>query len=145
LQWLSPVGRLDKASEGLLLFTNDTQWADRILAPEAHAEKRYHVQVNRLGDSTLCERLVQGVITPDGDRLAVSGAHLLRSGTRNSWLEITLDEGKNRHIRRLLEADRIEVLRLVRVAIGRLELGSLAKGQIRPLTAEEVRSLAGSQ
>jgi 23S rRNA pseudouridine2605 synthase len=142
LPWLSPVGRLDKASEGLVLFTNDTRWADQILAPESHLDKRYHVQVDCLADAALCERLVRGVTVDGGERLAAKRVRVLRLGTRNGWLEIILDEGKNRHIRRLLEPCGVQVLRLVRVAVGCLELGTLAKGQFRFLTELEVRALA---
>jgi 23S rRNA pseudouridine2605 synthase len=138
---LVPVGRLDKASEGLLLFTNDTQWAARITAPESHLDKTYHVQINCRSDEPLVQRLVAGVST-EGDFLAAKRARILREGVKNSWLEIVLDEGKNRHIRRLLEAFGIEVLRLVRVAIGTLELGPVAKGKFRFLTPEEVAVLA---
>ena len=138
---LSPVGRLDKASEGLLLFTNDTRWAARILDPAAHVDKTYHVQVNRVADAALLAALHEGV-EDRGERLAVKSARLLRHGGRNSWIEIVLDEGRNRHIRRLLAALGVETLRLVRVAIGPLALGKLARGTTRLLTAEEVRALA---
>jgi 23S rRNA pseudouridine2605 synthase len=139
--WLSPVGRLDKASEGLLLFTNDTRWAGGILAPETHLEKTYHVQVDRLVDEDLRQRMVAGITTEAGDFLTAKRLHLLRQGCRHSWLEIVLDEGKNRHIRRLLSAFGLNVLRLVRVAIGPVPLGNLAKGAYRHLTEGERRSL----
>ena len=142
LPWLAPVGRLDKASEGLLLLTNDTKWASRILAPETHLDKTYHVQVDCLADSSLVQRMVDGVCTDRGDFLAAKGVRVLRQGRRNSWLEVVLDEGKNRHIRRLLEALGVKVLRLVRVAIGPLRLGKLAKGKYRHLTEEEMAVLA---
>jgi len=141
LPWLAPVGRLDQASEGLLLFTNDNQWASRLLSPESHFDKTYHVQVNCLADESVCRRLIEGA-SVDGDYLAAKQAGVLRHGVRNSWLRIVLDEGKNRHIRRLLEAFGIEVLRLVRVAIGALELGDLSKGDFRHLTSGEVQALA---
>jgi 23S rRNA pseudouridine2605 synthase len=141
LPWVAPVGRLDKASEGLLLFTNDSEWSARILAPETHLEKTYHVQVGVVGDSSLPDRLVKGVHTEDGDLLRVKRARLLRQGQKNSWLEVVLDEGKNRHIRRLLEQLGVEVLRLIRVAIGPLALGELAKGAFRSLTAGERQAL----
>ncbi len=144
LPWLSPVGRLDKASQGLLLFTNDTAWADWVLDPKAHLDKRYHVHVNAIAEAELLARLHHGVDTAEGEHLSAKAARLLRRGTRNSWLEIVIDEGKNRHIRRLLEACHVEVLQLIRVAIGPLELGSLAKGQYRHLTEAEVRALAPS-
>jgi len=139
--WLSPVGRLDKASEGLLLFTNDTRWAGGILAPETHLEKTYHVQVDRLVDEDLRQRMMNGITTEEGDFLTAKRLHLLRQGSRHSWLEIVLDEGKNRHIRRLLSAFGVNVLRLVRVAIGPVQLGNLAKGAYRHLTERERESL----
>ena len=144
LPWLAPVGRLDKASEGLLLLTNDSEWAARITAPETHLDKTYHVQVNALVENSLLLALREGVQTDDGDFLRVKDARLLRSGERNSWLEIILDEGKNRQIRRLLEHFHLEVLRLVRVAIGPLVLGDLGKGATHALTSEEKKALEGA-
>jgi 23S rRNA pseudouridine2605 synthase len=140
LPWLAPVGRLDQASEGLLLFTNDTRWAARILDPGTHLEKVYHVQVDRVAEPPLLERLVEGV-EEAGDVLRARRAHRLRHGPRNSWLEIGLDEGKNRHIRRMLGELDVGVLRLIRVAIGPLALGELPKGQFRALTPEELRAI----
>ena len=138
---VSPVGRLDKASEGLLLLTNDTQWANRVLDPATHVAKTYHVQVDRVPDDALLDALARGV-TDAGEHLAVVRASLLRTGGKTAWLELVLDEGRNRHIRRLLGAFDVEVLRLVRVAIGPLALGDLAKGAWRELTMSEVRSIA---
>jgi 23S rRNA pseudouridine2605 synthase len=140
LPFVTPVGRLDKASEGLLLFTNDGEWADDITDPSTHLEKTYHVQVNRVAEENLLRRIHNG-LTVEGDFLAAKRVRVLRHGTRTSWLETVLEEGKNRHIRRLLNAFEIEVLRLVRVAIGPLLLGSLTKGQVRRLTEAEVSSL----
>ena len=141
LPWLGPVGRLDKASEGLLLLSNDTLWAAGITDPVTHLDKTYHVQVDCLPDSRLLAHLLLGV-DDSGEHLRAKRAVLLRSGGKNAWLELTLDEGRNRHIRRLLAAHDVRVLRLVRVAIGSLALGTLAKGQWRYLTEQEVRSLA---
>jgi 23S rRNA pseudouridine2605 synthase len=191
LPFVAPVGRLDKASEGLLLFTNDTGWATRIADPSTHLDKTYHVQVNCVVQEPLLERMRNGVnvdaenlpnemrsskppnrpagvppspppaeraeerrpfrthvhsedsATTDENFLKVKSARLLRQGTKTSWLEIVLDEGKNRHIRRLLSALGIDVLRLVRVAIGELQLGDVAKGKFRRLTASEVRHFGG--
>jgi 23S rRNA pseudouridine2605 synthase len=137
LPWVAPVGRLDKASEGLLLLTNDSEWAARVTAPETHLDKTYHVQIGKIADETLLETLKAGIRTKEGETLKVKRASLLRQGERNSWLEIILDEGKNRHIRRMLESLDIEVLRLVRVATGPLALGELAKGGVRALSGEE--------
>jgi 23S rRNA pseudouridine2605 synthase len=141
LAWIAPVGRLDKASEGLLLFTNDSAWAARITDPASHLEKTYHVQIDCVADEGLIGRLEDGVRVEDGERLAAKSVRVLRSGEKTSWLEIILDEGKNRQIRRMLEANGVGVLRLVRVAIGAVRLGSLAKGEQRVLTVEEKESL----
>ena len=138
--WLAPVGRLDKASEGLLLLTNDSEWAARILAPETHLPKIYHIQIAGLASQELLQKLRQG-IRDRGELLRVRSASVLRHGERNAWLEVVLDEGKNRHIRRMLQQLGIRVLRLVRVAIGPLELGGLAKGKYRMLTPSEKGSL----
>lgn len=142
LDWLAPVGRLDKASEGLLLFTNDSEWGALVSAPETHLEKTYHVQIGTIATPKLLEAMEHGVETERGEILKCRRASLLRSGENNSWMEIVLDEGKNRQIRRMLEARRVEVLRLVRVAIGPLELGDLAKGAHRPLTAQELSAMS---
>jgi 23S rRNA pseudouridine2605 synthase len=141
LPWIAPVGRLDKASEGLLLLTNDSEWAARITSPETHLDKTYHVQINALADEALLQALRNGISTSDGEFLLVKSARVLRSGEHNSWLEIILDEGKNRHIRRMLEEVRIEVLRLVRVTIGPITLGDLPKGAARALDPEEKQAL----
>jgi 23S rRNA pseudouridine2605 synthase len=136
LEWLAPVGRLDKASEGLLLFTNDSEWAARVTAPETHLYKTYHVQISAVAGEAFVRKLESGV-RKGHELLRAKSAKLLRSGERNSWIEIILDEGKNRQIRRMLEHCGVEVLRLVRVAIGPLQLGDLAKGAHRVLSASE--------
>ena len=141
LPWLAPVGRLDKASEGLLLFSNDPQWAAGITDPPHGPGKTYHVQIDLIPDDALLASLLVGIDSEDG-RLRAGEARLLRSGTRNAWLEIVLHEGRNRQIRRLLAAFGIGVLRLVRVAIGGLALGELPKGAWRSLRDDEVRALA---
>jgi len=141
LPWVAPVGRLDKASEGLLLLTNDSEWAARITSPQTHLDKTYHVQIGTIADEILLDALGNGIRTSASDFLRVKQARVLRQGERNSWLEIVLDEGKNRHIRRLLEHLNVEVLRLVRVSIGPLALGDLPKGATRTLTTEEKQSL----
>lgn len=143
LPWIAPVGRLDKASEGLLLFTNNPAWAAGITDPERGPEKTYHVQVDCIPDAALLLRLQDGV-TSEGELLRAGRVRLLRAGSRNAWLEIVLDEGRNRHIRRLLAACGVGALRLLRVGIGGLQLGTLAKGQWRKLTAAEINSLAES-
>jgi len=140
LPWLGPVGRLDQASEGLLLLSNDTAWAAGITDPVTQLEKTYHVQVNGIPDAAALAGMLAG-ISDEGEHLAALRASLLRSGEKNAWLEVVLDEGRNRHIRRLLAALGFEVLRLVRVAIGPVILGELQKGAWRHLRAEEVAQL----
>ncbi len=141
MPWIAPVGRLDKASEGLLLLTNDSEWGARISAPETHLPKTYHVQIGTVANEKLIQGITGGVTGQDGDFLRARESRLLRSGEKNCWLEIVLDEGKNRQLRRMLAALEVEVLRLVRVAIGPLQLGKLAKGAFRLLTSEEKMAL----
>src|SRR5919107_2211868 len=133
LPFVAPVGRLDKASEGLLLLPNDTRWAQHVLNPASNVEKVYHVLIDRLPDEAMLERLQAGMVL-DGERLVARSARVLRAGTRNAWLEVVLSEGRNRQIRRLLGAVGAEVLRLVRVEVGGLRLGGLPRGAVRPLT-----------
>ena len=140
LPWLAPVGRLDKASEGLLLFSNDPVWAARITHPDSGPDKTYHVQIDRLPDAALLESLVRG-IEVDGEHLTAKTVRSLRAGATNAWLEIVLAEGRNRQIRRLLSAHETSTLRLIRVAIGPLALGDLAKGRWRALSAAEIAAL----
>jgi 23S rRNA pseudouridine2605 synthase len=138
--WIAPVGRLDKASEGLLLFSNDPVWSARITSPGFGPDKTYHVQIDRIPDEAMLASMRAGVEC-DGVVLRTKSATLLRLGEKSAWLEIVLDEGRNRQIRRLLEALDIRVLRLVRVAIGPVALDDLAKGAWRPLTPAEVEGL----
>lgn len=153
MPWVGPVGRLDKASEGLLLLTNDSEWAAKITEPANHLGKKYHVQVDCVANADLVARITRGnaaagdsiegsSFVPDpGEHSRAKAARILRHGDKNSWLEITLDEGKNRQIRRLLEALGVRVLRLVRVSIGPLELGDLEKGSTRRLTLGEKKAV----
>lgn len=143
LPWLAPVGRLDKASEGLLLFSNDPQWSACITDPAHGLDKTYHVQVDTLPTPELLQALQVG-LEDEGERLSAKRAMLLRTGTRNAWLEIVLDEGRNRQIRRLLAAHGVGVLRLIRVRIGDLALGGIPKGGWRKLTEGEVAALRAS-
>jgi len=140
LPWVAPVGRLDQASEGLLLFSNDSAWAAHLTAPASHVDKTYHVQIDALADAALLSALRAGSVV-DGEELRAKSAREIRAGEKNSWLEIVLDEGRNRQIRRLLDSFGIAVLRLIRVAVGAVELGTLAKGQWRFLTDDEITAL----
>lgn len=140
LPWLAPVGRLDKASEGLLLFSNDSVSAARLIAPESHVAKTYHVQVDCVVGDDLLASLRSGA-REDGEWLAAQAVRRLRAGDKHAWLEIVLEEGRNRHIRRLLAAHGVGVLRLVRVAVGGLPLGDLGKGRWRRLDAADLARL----
>jgi 23S rRNA pseudouridine2605 synthase len=99
------------------------------------------VQIGALADETLAAALVKGIRTGAHEVLRAKQARVLRVGERNAWLEIVLDEGKNRQIRRMMEGLGIEVLRLIRIAVGPVQLGHLTKGKFRALTIEEKRSL----
>ena len=121
-------------------MTNDSEWAARITDTESHVEKTYHVRVGAPGTEELLKKLEAGVES-DGELLRAKRASILRHGGKKCWLSIVLDEGKNRHIRRMMDALGIEVLRLIRVAIGPLELGELKKGEARRLREEEKRLL----
>jgi 23S rRNA pseudouridine2605 synthase len=147
LPWMGPVGRLDKATEGLLLLTNDSEWAARICDPATHLDKTYHVQVRSAGAEVPVKQLLAGVPGDGGEVLRAKHAQVVRAGDKNAWIEIVLDEGKNRHIRRMFEYFGMEVLRLIRIAVGPVTLGQLEKGKCRILTAREKdavdRSLAG--
>lgn len=141
LPWLAPVGRLDQASEGLLLFSNDSAWAARIAAPEAHLPKTYHVQIDCVPDDTLLAAL-RGDVLDRGECLRAQRVDVLRAGRKSGWLDIVLVQGRNRQIRRMLAAQGVQVRRLVRIAIGPLRLGTLAKGAWRMLTLDEAHALA---
>lgn len=141
LPWLAPVGRLDKASEGLLLMTNDPAWAARITDPSTHLAKTYRVQVRGLPDDPTLERLHAGV-RDRGEWLSAASVSVVGGGEKNAWLEVVLEEGRNRQIRRMLDACGHPVLRLLRVAIGSLPLGGLPKGGWRVLGEAEIRALS---
>jgi len=143
--FVAPVGRLDKASEGLLLLTNDSRWSSQLLDPASHVDKVYHVQVRGADLTSVADRVAAGIVErATGERLSVKSISLLRTGSRSgAWFEVVLDEGKNRQLRRIFAEVGVEVLRVVRIAIGPIRLGDLAKGAWRWLTADEAKALAG--
>jgi len=142
LPWVAPVGRLDKASEGLLLLSNDPVWAAAITDPEHHLRKVYHVQMRPLPtDADVAALLAGVVVTPGEAALRAAAVRRLRQGEKSAWLEIVLDQGRNRQIRRMLQTLGLSVERLLRVAIGPVTLGELGKGQVRHLTPDEVAAL----
>jgi 23S rRNA pseudouridine2605 synthase len=140
LPWLAPVGRLDKASEGLLLFSNDPEWSATLATPGRGPVKTYHVQVDCVPDPPKLAAVGRGALV-EGIWLSAKSIRMLRHGQKNAWLEVVLDQGRNRQIRKMLQAFDISVLRLIRVGIGPLRLGKLAKGEWRSLSPDEVASL----
>src|SRR5688572_11542867 len=118
-------------------FTNDTDGQTKITAPESRLAKIYHVQVDRIPSSVEVQQCLAGVQSA-GELLRCSHLSLIRSGKKNAWVEVTLHEGKNRQIRRIFAGPGLDVLRLIRISIGPLKLGDLAKGRFRLLTPVEV-------
>jgi len=141
--FVSPVGRLDLDTSGLLLLTNDNQLAERVTNPESHVPKTYLVKASqRLTDEQL-QRLRDGVELADGPTRPAR-VRRVRDSEKYTHLEITLTEGRNRQVRRMIEALDVTVLKLVRVKIGPIPIGGLAIGKWRSLTPAEVRALRGS-
>lgn len=140
--WLAPVGRLDLDTSGLLLFTNDTDFAERMMNPEHKVPKTYQIKTaTRLSDDGI-EQLRHGVSLSDGPTRPATVTRLRDSAT-HTVLELTITEGRNRQVRRMIEAIGSKVLKLVRTAIGPIRIGDLPIGKWRLLTAAEVRALAG--
>lgn len=138
--WLAPVGRLDKASEGALLFSNDPEFAASITDPDSGPDKTYHVQIDCIPEDSVLHAIQIGIVDA-GEVLSAKRVCLIRQGGKHAWLEIVLSEGRNRQIRRLLQAFDIGVLRLIRTAIGGLRLGDLPKGQWRYLEPDDITAL----
>jgi 23S rRNA pseudouridine2605 synthase len=134
------VGRLDEASEGLLLLTNDGDLAHQLMHPRFGVEKTYLVLVAGSPAKEDMEQLLKGVWLSDG-HVKARRVKRLKGERGNTWLRITLSEGKNREIRRMLARLEHKVLRLRRVALGPVKLGELPVGKSRRLTAQEVAEL----
>ncbi|MGZ3790589.1 MAG: pseudouridine synthase [Bacteriovorax sp.] len=133
------VGRLDQASEGLLLFTNDHVWANKLMDPITHVMKIYHVQVTPVPSEETLKKLSKGIVL-EGKNTVPAKFDLIKSGEKNGWIEVHLNEGRNRQIRKMLESEHIEVLRLMRIQVGNIQLKDLAKEEWRELTEAEVKS-----
>ena len=141
--WVVPVGRLDQDTSGLLLMTNDTRFAERIMNPEFKVAKTYLVKCSTLLGEDRLEALRGGVELSDG-RTRPADVRRLRDSAKYTHLEITITEGRNRQVRRMIEAVGSKVLKLVRTAIGPIEIGGLEIGRYRDLTPQELRALAAS-
>ena len=138
--WLSPVGRLDLDTSGLLVLTNDTAFAERIANPDGKIPKTYQVKASTLLSEEQIEKLRYGVELSDGPTRPAQ-VKRLRDGPKHTHLEITITEGRNRQVRRMLEAVDSKVSKLVRTAIGPLRIGDLPIGKWRHLTEDEVVEL----
>lgn len=140
-RFLFPVGRLDRDTSGLLIFTDDHRLGERLTSPDHEAPKTYHVCVNRSPGAQELDALRTGLDIGRGEFTRPAKVEVLGNTPNGVWLELTLREGRNRQIRRMCAAVSLDVLALVRVRIGSFDLGDLPSGEWRKLTAAEVRSL----
>jgi 23S rRNA pseudouridine2605 synthase len=138
-----PVGRLDQDTSGLLLLTSDTRFAERVTNPDFKVPKTYLVKASSLLSEEQLQQLRAGVVLSDGPTQPAP-VKRVRDSAKYSFIEITLHEGRNRQVRRMIEALGSKVLELVRTEIGGLRIGDLPIGRYRELTAAEVASLTGS-
>jgi pseudouridine synthase len=135
--WVVPVGRLDLDTSGLLILTNDTQFAERLTNPDHKVHKTYQLKASTLLTDEQIETLRKGVILADGPTRPAM-VKRLRDTAKYTFLEMTITEGRNRQVRRMVEAVGSKVLKLVRIAIGGVRIGDLPIGKHRPLTVEEI-------
>jgi pseudouridine synthase len=138
--WLVPVGRLDLDTSGLLLFTNDTQFADRVTSPDSHVPKTYRIEASPRLSAEAFARLERGLTLHDGPTRPARVDKIRQRGPA-SIFELTITEGRNRQVRRMVKEVGSRVEKLARIAIGPLALGTLASGAHRALTEAEVRAL----
>jgi 23S rRNA pseudouridine2605 synthase len=143
LPWVFPIGRLDKESTGLLLFSNDTQFGERLTDPAHHVEKVYQVTLDRPLSTRDEKAITAGMKLEDGNQLLPVQVEVLRGAGER--LLMTLMEGKNRQIRRMCAALGYEVIALHRIAIGPVQLAGLPEGKTRPLSPHELRLLRGEE
>lgn len=141
MEWVAPVGRLDKDTSGLLLLTNDTDFADFVTNPESEIPKTYIVKTNALLSDEVIAQLNAGVEMKRGDTAAPLSVRRREDRGKYTWLDVVLTEGKNREVRRMIEAVGFKVLKLVRTSIGPLTLEGLEVGKWRELTPGEVANL----
>lgn len=138
--FVSPVGRLDLDTSGLLLMTNDNQFAERVTNPESHVPKTYLVKASLLLSDAQLQQLRDGIELSDGPTRPARVTRV-RDSAKYTHFEITLTEGRNRQVRRMVEALGAKVLKLVRVRIGPLRIGALPIGKWRALTTSEIATL----
>jgi 23S rRNA pseudouridine2605 synthase len=148
-RWVFPVGRLDRETSGLLVLTNDHRLGERLTSPDHHVPKTYHARVAGVPDGEALRALREGLTLNDGKMTRPAKVRVLGTnrgsswpeGQGSTWLEIVLTEGRNRQVRRMGAAVGHEVLELLRVRIGRLDLGDLGSGEWRELGPDEIQSL----
>ena len=140
-RWVAPVGRLDKDTSGLLLLTNDTQFAEFVTSPDSGVQKTYLVKLNGLMNEETLAKLNAGVKMKRGDLARPESVRRVEDRGKYTWLEAVLTEGKNREVRRMIEAVGFKVLKLVRTRIGPLTLEGLEVGKWRELKPAEVAAL----
>jgi len=138
--WVSPVGRLDLDTSGLLILTNDNQFADHVMSPEGKVSKTYLVKTNSHVSDAELTKLREGVELNDGPT-APAKVTRVRDNASSSFLEVTITEGRNRQVRRMIEAIGSRVRKLVRTSVGPLRIGTLEIGKWRELTSDELRAL----
>jgi 23S rRNA pseudouridine2605 synthase len=143
-EWMVPVGRLDQDSSGLLVLTNDTRLVESVANPEHKVPKTYLVKASTLVSDQQLEKLQKGVVLEDGPTQPAVVTRV-RDSAKYSFFEITIYEGRNRQVRRMVEAIGSRVLKLVRTGIGGLRIGDLPIGKHRELTAAEVKMLFGQK
>jgi 23S rRNA pseudouridine2605 synthase len=143
-KWVAPIGRLDKDTSGLLLLTNDTEFGEFITNPESEIPKTYLVKLNAIMSDEAIARLDAGVELKRGDRAEPISVRRREDRGKYTWLDVVLTEGKNREVRRMVEAVGFKVLKLVRTRIGSLTLDGMEVGKWRELSAAEVASLRRS-
>jgi pseudouridine synthase len=140
-RWVAPVGRLDKDTSGLLLLTNDTDFADWVANPGSRIPKTYLVKTSGLLSDEIIARLQAGIEMKRGDFARPESVQRVEDRSKYTWLEVVLSEGKNREVRRMIEAVGFKVLKLVRTCIGPLTLEGLEVGKWRELRPAEVAAL----
>lgn len=143
-QFLGTVGRLDQDTSGLLLLTNDTRFAEQVTNPDYKISKTYLVKSSTLLTDEQLDQLRSGVTLSDGPTLPAD-VKRVRDSAKYSFIELTISEGRNRQVRRMIEAVGSKVLKLVRTRIGAIEIGDLPIGKYRELKPAEVRALLGSR
>ena len=139
-RWLFPVGRLDRDSRGLLLFTNDTQWANGLMDPDSKVTKVYELRIDREMTDRDMDRFRAGLTLDDGERTRPAKIKRLDRAD-GPWVETAITEGRNRQLRRMMAALGYNVQALIRTRIGAVSLKGVREGDVRPLTPDEIRAL----